>query len=184
MISNKNYAHRPPHLFIDDWCYFLTARCQEKKNFFDLENKKKLFVKAINKAVCKFEVELFSWVLLDNHYHMLMRIKNSKNIPRFIHNLHANSSRLINDFDNKDGRKIWYQYWDYCIRNKKDFWLHFNYIIQNPLKHKLTETLEQAFYYEYSSNGIWLERFGKEGMSELFIKYPVIDWTPNEVDLN
>ena len=90
----------------------------------------------------------------------------------FIRKLHKDTSRKINQLDFTPGRKIWRQYWDYCIRSKPDFWFHFNYIIKNPLKHGLVSSLNEAYYYPYSSNPIWLERFGHEGLWESFVRYP------------
>jgi len=87
--------------------------------------------------------------------------------------LHSVSSLLLNQQDSVPARKIWYQYFDYCIRNKPDFWKHFNYIIKTPFKHGLVSNLEEAFYYKYSSNPEWLKRFGIDGLNESFIKYPV-----------
>lgn len=101
-------------------------------------------------------------------------------LVRFLRRLHSISSKKFNLEDKTPSRKIWYQYWDYCIRNQADFWIHFNYIIEQPLKHGLVKILREAYNYKYSSNPVWLERFGEEGLSESFIKYPVKDWTPSE----
>jgi putative transposase len=95
-----------------------------------------------------------------------------------LNNLHANSCRLLNEFENDPGRTIWYQYWDYCIRNKPDFWRHFNYIVQNPLKHGLVSSFREVYNYKFSSNSIWKNRMGEEGLGECFARYPLIDWSP------
>lgn len=94
-------------------------------------------------------------------------------LVKFIRRLHAITSREFNKLDQTPSRKVWYQYWDYCIRNKPDFWKHFNYIIKNPLKHGLVKSLAEAYHYKYSSNPVWLGRFGYEGMRESFVRYPV-----------
>lgn len=176
-----NYC-RPHHLYVDGWCYFITARCVDKICFWKKNEDKDIFVNVLCRSLQKFEVEMFAWVLLHNHYHLMIKVKHGKDVGRFVNNLHSNSARLINKKYNLSGRKIWYQYWDYCIRtkkNKKDFWSHFNYIIQNPLKHHLVRTLREAYDYQYSSNPVWLDRFGEDGLSESFVKFPVKDWAPS-----
>ena len=62
--------------------------------------------------------------------------------------------------------KVIQKYLNNSLRN-------FNYIIYNPLKHKLVSNLERSYHYKYSSNTIWLERFTAEGLSKGFVRYPV-----------
>jgi putative transposase len=103
-------------------------------------------------------------------------------LTHFVRRFHALTALLLNKAAETPGRKVWYQYWDYCIRNKPDFWMHFNYIVQNPLKHKLARTLREAYQYRYSSNPVWLQRFTEAGLSESFEKFPVRDWTPTDIE--
>jgi len=112
-------------------------------------------------------------------YELTKKVRNwkikpgKKKIVEFVRKLHKDTARILNKQNNTQGRKIWYQYFDYCIRNKTDFWKHFNYIIKNPFKHGLVFNLEEAFYYKYSSNPVWLKRFGMDGLNESFTKYLV-----------
>jgi len=205
-----NNVHRPFHLY-DGHTYFLTGRCYKAVNYFYNDERKEMFQKVLKESIERFDIKLFSWVLLDNHYHILFSIyvpdefprpnlagqfvnpnkieRNDENtrqvdgefrytlqkktIVEFVRKLHKDTARFINKIDKTPGRQIWYQYFDYCLRNKADFWKHFNYIIKNPFKHGLAKSLEEAFHYKYSSNPVWLKRFGVEGLNESFIKYPV-----------
>jgi len=182
MLELSLRKHSPLHIYTNEHVYFLSARCVNKAPIWNTPQKKNLFVSVLNKSIRTFDVKIYSWVLLDNHYHCIFQVDDGYKIIKFVRNLHINSGRVINDFDNQHGRHVWYQYWDYCIRNKPDFWKHFNYIIQNPVKHCSVDSLEEAYYYKFSSNPIWLNRFGREGLNESFIKYPVRDWTPTIED--
>jgi putative transposase len=184
---SRGHKNRPHHLYIEGAYYFITGRCLEGKKYFETINKKEMFVSVLKNLQKELDVKLYSWVLLDNHYHILCALgeltfttpkKNNynsqqKTLVRFVKRLHGVTSLFINKENNAPGHKIWYQYFDYCIRNKADFWKHFNYIIKNPFKHQLVSSLENAFSYKYSSNPTWLERFGVDGLNESFIKYPV-----------
>lgn len=103
-----------------------------------------------------------------------------KKLPNFIRRLHSITAKEFNHLDQTPGRQIWYQYWDYCIRNIPDFWKHFNYTIKNPLKHGLVFSLPESYRFKYSSNPVWLERFSEEGIEESFIKFPVKEWVPRD----
>ncbi|MBU2542869.1 hypothetical protein KJ785_04905 [Patescibacteria group bacterium] len=104
-------------------------------------------------------------------------------LVEFVRKLHKDTSRELNKIDITPGRKVWHQYWDYCIRNETDFWKHFNYILKNPLKHKLAKNIEESFIYKFSSNPIWLERFSFDGLVEGLVKYKVKEvWYDEEAE--
>ena len=191
--KNRN-IHRPLHIY-SGHCYFLTARCYKGFKYFRGERKKILKAKMAELSE-EMDIGILSWVVLDNHYHLLFLLKHPEGttsasssdgklafaIPYdkrrekltcFVRRLHSITSKEINRLDRTPGRKIWYQYWDYCIRDKRDFWTHFNYILKNPIKHGLVSSLIESFRYEYSSNSVWLDRFGLDGLYEGFIKFPV-----------
>ena len=208
--------HRPFHIY-DGHTYFITARTYNQVPYFSTHERKQIFIDTLRNAIERFDIKLYGWSLLHNHYHMMFgfggmtdfvpqsvtphtdsdnaliersdelrnEIRYDQHLRKyqlveFIRKLHKDTSRKLNHLDTTSGRKVWYQYWDYCIRNKADFWRHFNYIVQQPLKHGIVRSLREAFEYDYSSNPIWKERFGAEGLWESFVKYPVTDWTPSD----
>ena len=191
---NRN-AHRPFHIY-SGHTYFITGRCKERLPFFLSHKRKRLFQKVLKESSERFGIGIFAWAVLHNHYHLLCSLRRDRfrreaqsvtpnndgdgkySMVEFIRKLHKDTARVINKEDHVLGREVWYQYWDYCIRNKPDFWRHFNYIFQQPLKHGLVKSLPAAYDYPYSSNQVWVERFGRSGMSECLEKYPVKDWTP------
>jgi len=234
----RSDLHRPPHLFIDDTIYFVTGRTFRQEAYFDTKEKLLILSNVFKKSVKKYNFNVFAWVLLKNHYHLLFKIDNALNISKFVKNFHTNSARLLNELNGRalscanprdfngralscanprdfngralscanprdfNGRalscatpfteqnglahdsvrenqnRIWYQYWDYCIRDEKDFWKHFNYIHNNPLKHGLVGNLESALKYEFSSGNLWLEEKGSEWLNSIFEAHPIIDFTP------
>jgi len=134
----------------------------------------------IYRACSKFIIELSAWAILDNHYHILVEIKRGRDIPMLINNIHTNSSRLLNELEDSMGRKIWYQYYDRCIRSEKDYWTRFNYIHQNCVKHRYSKNIEG---YKYSSYQEWIRDKGAEWMADVLTNYPIVDFSvEGEVD--
>lgn len=179
--------HRPLHIY--DWrFYFVSARTFEAKKYFKNDYYKKYFIKKFSKISKKLNIKIYSFVLLENHYHAIIEvpIENKSNdkfvLSEFFRRLHSQTGSFLNSQEKVLGRKVWYQYWDYCIRNKKDFWIHFNYILQNPLKHKLVKNLECCFDYRYSTNTTWKKRLGKEGLSESLNRYPIRSFVPDGLE--
>jgi len=169
----------PHHIYQDNKFYFITAKTSKNIRFFDSPEKKSIFVQCLHKALDKFSFELIAWVILDHQYRMIIKVALGKQLGRFVNNLHANSSRLLNRFENKNGRKIWYQYWDRCIRSESDFWTRINYIHHNPVKHR--HVTEMGRYW-FSSYDLYLQRNGKDWMDSCFLNYPIIDFTLEEGD--
>jgi putative transposase len=170
-MAYKEY--HPPHLYLDNQIYFLTVRCVDGQPYF--RNKKNLILKIINEIFKKFNCGIHAFVILDNHFHLLLRVNN--NFKEFIKNLNGRIAFEINKIDNKQGRKVIYQYWDHCIRDERDFWQHFNYIHQNPVKHGLCKILVEAFNYPFSSAEQWKKRKGEAWLLNCFELYPVVDFT-------
>ncbi|MFA7315101.1 MAG: hypothetical protein WC025_04225 [Candidatus Magasanikbacteria bacterium] len=74
-MGNKLNKHRPFHIY-NGYTYFLTGRCYKGVNYFRDENKKRIFRKILKDSIEKFDIKLFSWVILDNHYHILFNVSS------------------------------------------------------------------------------------------------------------
>ncbi|PIS42771.1 MAG: hypothetical protein COT24_01710 [Candidatus Kerfeldbacteria bacterium CG08_land_8_20_14_0_20_40_16] len=148
MFTNEYKKHIPFHLYLDEKIYFVTSRTIKRKKLFNCNAKLDLLEKRIKAAAKKYCIELHAWVVLANHYHLLFTLHEGVKLSNLIRFINSDSSYLLNSNDNARGRKIWWNYWDVCVRTKKDFWAYFNYIHYNPVKHGCVE-LEGD--YRYSS---------------------------------
>ena len=129
----KRSLHAPTHLFLNDYCYFVTAGCYHKKSYIDSDDKKEFLYETIWEKLNRYFAELHGWVVLDNHYHILLKLKDAFLLPKLIQAVHAKSAISINRMDKENGRKVWYNYWDECIRDERDFYTKLNYIHLNPI---------------------------------------------------
>jgi len=168
--------YHPPHIYFEKQIYFLTVRCLEGEFYF--EGKQKLILKILNEIIKKFNYGAYAWVVLKNHLHLLLRVE--KDFKKFGKNLNGRISFEINQLDGVRGRKVIYQYWDHCIRDEADFWTHFNYTHQNPVKHGLCKNLTEAFDYPFSSAKQWKALKGEQWLFECFSRYPVVDFTDRD----
>ncbi|MEK7084356.1 MAG: transposase, partial [Patescibacteria group bacterium] len=180
-LSHKPNKGRTPHLYADNFIYFLTARTINQQYYLNTHEKKKMFIQIWNNLTNEYHIKTYHWVLWDNHYHALFQLPTGDDLPKFIQRLHGVSSWRLNKLDNTKGRKIWQQYWDHCIRNEVDFWKHFNYITNNPIKHGWCATLEEAFTYSYCANRQWVEKQGKNFLYEMIRQYPIQNFSPEEI---
>jgi len=172
---NRFRRHHPFRLFVDNSVYFITASTIGKLHALAKNGQKEVFLKVLDKSVGRFDIELIGWILLANHYHMLIRLAKGSLVRNFIQNLHSNSARLLNKLEEQLGRKLWWNYWDRCMRNEADFYTHLNYIHHNCIKHGYTKRMRD---YKWSSYMEYLKRYGKEWLLSCFAQYPIKDFTP------
>ncbi|MBU0597737.1 transposase [Patescibacteria group bacterium] len=168
----------PPHIYLDNTIYFITARTRDKWKYFNTDRRKLLINNILKSVIKQYDLQLYAWVILANHYHLLIKIKSNNQLIRFIKSFHGQSAISLNKIDKIPGRKIWVNYWDHCIRDEKDFWRHFNYIHHNPVKHKCVTLIND---YKFSSYREYLEKNGEEWLGSCFRLYPIIDFTPQDL---
>lgn len=156
---------------LDNQLYFLTAYTYYNNNDDHVLQKKKLLEK-IKKDLKKYNFKLYAWVILDNRYYLMIKSSSGKFFTKIFGNIHANYTLEMNRLENKKGRKIWQNWSQFCIKEKKDFWLYFNYIHYNPIKHGYAKRMED---YEFSSYKYWLSKKGADWINSVVKKYPVND---------
>ena len=47
------------------------------------------------------------------------------------------------------GRKVWWNYWDTCIRSESDYYTRLRYVFWNPVKHGLVSAPEEYTFSNY-----------------------------------
>jgi len=170
-------THRPPHVHLDDMRYFITGSTFGKKCLWNTKAKLDRLAFLLREISGRYNIDLYAWVVLPNHYHLLLKTSYGKDLVKFFRKLHSDSANYLNRLENTPSRRVWYQYWDRCIRNERDFWVRFNYIHQNAVKHNWVQKMG---YYEFSSYKEYLEKNGTEWMINCFEQYPIIDFTTEE----
>ena len=176
-IDKKFKKHIPFHLYLDDQTYFVTARTVDKKKYFNSNEKLNLLANRLELARSKFNLVLHAWVALSNHYHILFALKQGKELSEIIKFINGGSSYDINKLDNTPGRQVWWNYWDRCICEEKDFYIRFNYIHHNPVKHGYTAANGD---YQFSSYNYYKDKLGEEFLQNTEYYYPVIDYTDED----
>ena len=86
---------------------------------------------------------------------MVESSENPSSLTKFTASCHKFTARQWNDEENASGRKVWWNYWDTCIRSEKDYDNRLRYIFWNPVKHGLVENPDD---YPFSSYKDFLEQ--------------------------
>ena len=164
--------HRPPHLYMHDAWYFVTASAVDRAHVLATDEHFNLWITTLKELVKEFDIKLAAWVALPNHYHILFMPGIASELGKFMQRLNGGSSRKLNVYDNQPGRTVWYSYWDRCMRNEHDFWTRFNYIHYNPVKHGFVSNPED---WEFSSYSFYVRNDDGNWLDEKLKDFPISD---------
>jgi len=121
----------------------------------------------------RFASVLYAWCLLPNHYHLLLRTEQLKELRAEIGRFHGRSSFNWNREDESRGRKVWHNCIDREIKSNRHFWARVNYIHHNPVKHGYTQKWQD---WPWSSAAEFLERVGRETAEKIWREFPILDY--------
>jgi putative transposase len=114
--------------------------------------------------------EIQAWVVLPNHYHLLVFTTEFDRLGKLIRSVHGPSAYHWNLEDRTPKRKVWYRYTDRAMRSERHYYTTLNYIHYNPVKHKQCQT---PYDWKESSVHWYREYYGQEWLRELWVKYPL-----------
>jgi putative transposase len=163
----KKSRHTPAHLLLDDMPYFITGAIYQKRPLLIEATLKWQLLTLIKKNLQTAEWQLKDYVMLDNHYPLLVISKKGEDLPKIIKKIHGASAHIIR-LQTRCERPVWWNYWDYCPRNEKDYYTKLNYLLTNPIKHGYVDDLND---YPFSSFSARLTKRGREAMIQQFRCY-------------
>jgi putative transposase len=163
----KQHPNTPTHLFLDDTLYFITGAIYQRRRLLVEPELKQLILNLIEKNFQAAGWLLKDWVILDNHYHLLAVSRKGEYLSKIIKSIHGASASSIRR-KTRCELPVWWNYWDYCPRNDKDYYTKLNYLFMNPIKHGYVTNLND---YPYSSFSSRLTQIGREAMTKQFHTY-------------
>jgi putative transposase len=128
--------HAPPHPFRGAGTYLISAANFEHRAIMSSPERRTQIETRLLNAIKEFAEDIIAWVILANHYHVLLAIQSLNDVSDALKHLHGKTSREWNIEDNLTGkRRVWYKLVDTYVRNDEHLRLAFNYIHYNPVKH-------------------------------------------------
>jgi len=170
--------HHPPHYCPDHRWALISAASIDRQPLFADSAEKQIVRDCLKTKVVDFGAVLRAWVILDQHYHLLIKFSNGDQLSRFVAALHGVTARKLNLAAGQVGRRVWDNYWDTGIRGEADLWTRFNYIHHNPVKHGYVENMGD---WPWSSYRFHRDRRGRDWMIDVMARYPVVDTLRGDV---
>ncbi len=122
-----------------DLTYHIYSRCIDKSSLMKPDKMKDLMIKVMNMAMGKYRFELFSYVIMHNHFHFFIRtVEDGATISRILQFIKAQYARRYNKLMGRSGPFWNERYCDTIIEESADPGTVFNYIncyiINNPVR--------------------------------------------------
>ena len=138
------WHHAPPHEFIPNSIYMVTAATHHKVPLFDTPEALDYLLNTIHAECQRFGWIPEAWAVFNNHYHLVARGPDqATSLPGLVRSIHSRTAQWINKRDDQAGRKVWFNYWDTCLTYQRSYLARLNYVHSNPVKHGLVPAAEQ-----------------------------------------
>jgi REP-associated tyrosine transposase len=167
--------HAPPHPFRGAGAYLISAANFEHRAIMSSPYRRTEFETRLLTSIKEIAEDIIAWVVLANHYHVLLAVQSLDAVSATLKHLHGKTSREWNIEDKLTGkRRVWYKFADTYIRNDAHLRLAFNYIHFNPVKHGY---VSDPLDWSWSSLRIDCEDKGKTWLHEQWNAYePPVDF--------
>jgi REP element-mobilizing transposase RayT len=137
--------------------YHLMSRGNDGQDIYLNDDDRNLFLETISEMSERFEVDIFSYVLMSNHYHLLVRT-NRANLKKAMQWFGTTYTRRFNNRNFKKGHLFQGRYKSILVQNDAYLMQLSCYIHRNPLRAGIVRRLID---YKWSSYPIYA--YGKKG---------------------
>jgi putative transposase len=154
MQEQQYWPHAPNHVLSEAGGYIVTCGTYRRIPILNTPKKLTLVRSLLFEQAEKFDWQLQAWAIMENHYHFVAcSPENAETLKPMLSALHKWSALKLNRIDDREGRKVWHNYWDSHITHQTSWFARLRYVHQNPVHHGI---IDNAANYRWCSQS-WLE---------------------------
>jgi putative transposase len=167
--------HSPPHFdFAGEYQYLVNSACFEHVHVIGVSPERMTDCEQDVLEVCnKYGTEIYAWCILPNHYHILLKTEQIKELRKELGLFHGRSSFKWNKEDDARGRQVWHNCFERKMKSERHFWASLNYVLNNPVHHGYVKNWQD---WQWSNAKEYLEKIGKEKALQIWRDYPILDY--------
>lgn len=148
-----------PRVHIEGALYYVTSRGDHNEDIFRDEGDYKQYLELLKKYKEQYGFKLFTFVLMPNHLHLLVELKEGLTISDIMHDLNSNYTKYFNRRYERKGH-LFQERYKMALVEKESYLLYLTaYIHLNPLNLRLVENLAD---YPNSSYLYYIDRGTEE----------------------
>ncbi len=134
--------------------YHVIARGNNREYIFKQDIDKGYFLKLLNESRKTMRFKLIGYVLMDNHYHLIIQTADIK-LQKIMHQINNKYSKYFNAMYERCGHVFQGRYKSYLILNEQHLIKVLAYIHQNPVKAGMIKRVED---YKWSSDKFYRKK--------------------------
>jgi putative transposase len=127
--------------------YHVLSRGNDRRNIVDDDKDRNLFLDTVGEMSQRFEVDICAYVLMDNHYHLLMRTRRA-NLSKSMQWLGATYTKRFNSRHFRSGHLFQGRFKNMLVQNDAYLSQLSYYIHRNPVRAGMVKRLSS---YKWSS---------------------------------
>lgn len=160
---------RPLRIQYPGAVYHVTCRGNERRNIFQDDDDRKKFLRILSQSLNIYDVKLHAYVLMDNHFHLLVETPLG-NLSEFMRHFNITYTSAFNRRHSRVGHLYQGRYKSILVEKETYFSVLSRYIHLNPIrvrnleKGNANEKLEQLLRYPWSSLPGYLDKRNREEM--------------------
>lgn len=124
---------RKPRQYTDSQMYHIILRGNNQQNLFYDDDDRRFFISRMKMYSEKFSIDIFSYLLMSNHIHIVIGNAN-EHMSRFFQTLETCYAVRFNHKHERSGHLFQGRYQSYCIESTFQLKNTVSYIYQNPEK--------------------------------------------------
>lgn len=129
--------------------YHITARSNNREWFYLSKDQCwEIFCDLLQKVTTRFHLQVHAFVLMDNHYHMIVTPSQRVALPRVFEWFQRSANRTINDRAGRINHLFGGPYKPTLICRPEHYYHAYRYVYRNPVTAKLVATVTE---YRYST---------------------------------
>lgn len=139
---------RPWRIEFEGALYHVLSRGNEQKDIFWDNQDRESFLNCLGEVSARFETDIFAYVLMDNHYHILLRT-NRANLSKAMQWLGATYTRRFNNKHLRSGHLFQGRFKNIIVQNDAYLMQLSCYIHRNPLRAGMVKRLADYTWSSY-----------------------------------
>ena len=143
----KNHMARPWRIQYEGALYHVFSRGNNQQDIFVTDDDRYLFLDTLGQMSERYDIDIFVYVLMDNHYHLLLRTPNA-NLSRSMQWLGTTYTRRYNLEHFQSGHLFQGRYKSILVENDAYLMQLSYYIHHNPLRSGI---IKRLINYRWSS---------------------------------
>jgi putative transposase len=141
---------RPTRTDVGGYVYHILNRANARSTIFSSKEEYQDFESILFESIEKFKMRVISYVLMPNHFHLILYPEYEGEIKKFMHWLTLTHTQRWHAKTNTVGYGHLYQgrYKSFIVENNQYLWTLLVYVERNPIRAKLVKLLKD---WEWSS---------------------------------